>query len=63
MARFKQYDYSQKVFIPVSVEDKLMPGNLKLVIRTLVEKWLGMSVFRIDITMTRPGDPHIIQRY
>ena len=28
MAKYKRYDYSQKLFIPVSLEDQLMPGTL-----------------------------------
>ncbi len=29
MAKFKAYDYRQRVFLPVSLEDQLMPGTLK----------------------------------
>jgi len=45
MAKYKRYDYSQKVFIPVSLEDQLMPGTLEFVIHTLIENRLDMSVF------------------
>jgi transposase len=45
MAKYKRYDYSQKVFIPVSLEDQLMPGTLEFVIHTLVENRIDMSVF------------------
>jgi transposase len=45
MARYKRYDYSQKVFIPVSLEDQLMPGTLEFVIHTLIESRIDMSVF------------------
>jgi hypothetical protein len=27
MAKFKRYDYSQKVLIPVSLEEQLVPGS------------------------------------
>jgi hypothetical protein len=29
MAKFKAYDYRQRVFLPVSLEDQLMPGTLE----------------------------------
>jgi hypothetical protein len=45
MAKYKRYDYYQKVFIPVSLEDQLMPGTLEFVIHTLVENRIDMSVF------------------
>jgi hypothetical protein len=34
MAKFKRYDYSQKVLIPVSLEQQLVPGGLEFVIHT-----------------------------
>jgi len=37
MAKYKSYDYSQEVMIPVSLEDQLMPGTLEFAIHTLVE--------------------------
>jgi transposase len=45
MAKYKSYNYSQKVFIPVSLEDQLMPGTLEFVIHTLIESRIDMSVF------------------
>jgi len=45
MAKYKRYNYCQKVFIPVSLEDQLMPGTLEFVIHTLIESRLDMSVF------------------
>jgi hypothetical protein len=32
MAKFKRYDYSQKVLIPVSLEEQLVPGSLEFAI-------------------------------
>ena len=40
MAKFKTYDYRQRVLLPVSLEDQLMPGTLEFAIHTLVEKRL-----------------------
>ncbi len=45
MAKFKKYDYSQKLFLPVSLDEQLMPGTLEFAIHTLVENRLDMSVF------------------
>ena len=45
MAKYKRYDYSQRLLIPVSLEDQLVPGTLEFAIHTLVENRLDMSVF------------------
>lgn len=34
MAKFKAYNYRQRVFLPVSLEDQLMPGTLEFAIHT-----------------------------
>jgi transposase len=64
MARYKTYDYRQRVLLPVSLEDQLMPGTLEFAIHTLVEKRLDMSVFagkyRNDETGRAAYDPKIL---
>jgi transposase len=45
MAKYKTYNYSQEVLIPVSLEDQLMPGTLEFAIHTLVEKRMDTSIF------------------
>jgi transposase len=45
MTKYKRYDYSQRILIPVSFEDQLMPGTLEFAIHTLVETRMDMSVF------------------
>ena len=54
MAKFKPYDYRQRVLLPVSLEEQLMPGTLEFAIHTLVGKRLDTSIFvgkyRIDET-------------
>ncbi|MGD2100424.1 MAG: hypothetical protein PVG35_22855, partial [Desulfobacterales bacterium] len=45
MAKFKRYDYSQKVLIPVSLEEQLVAGSLEFAIHTLIETRMDMSVF------------------
>ena len=64
MAKFKAYDYRQRVFLPVSLEDQLMPGTLEFAIHTLVETRLDTSVFeqkyRNDETGRTAYDPKIL---
>jgi transposase len=45
MAKYRPYDYSQRVMIPVSLEDQLMPGTLEFAIHTLVEDRMNSTVF------------------
>jgi transposase len=64
MAKFKAYDYRQRVLLPVSLEDQLMPGTLEFAIHTLVEKRLDMSIFEgkycNDETGRAAYDPKIL---
>jgi len=64
MAKFKAYDYRQRVFLPVSLEDQLMPGTLEFAIHTLVENRLDTSRFeeryRNDETGRVAYDPKIL---
>jgi transposase len=64
MAKFKTYDYRQRVLLPVSLEDQLMPGTLEFAIHSLVEKRLDMAIFegkyRNDETGRAAYDPKIL---
>jgi transposase len=64
MAKFKRYDYSQKVLIPVSLEEQLVPGSLEFAIHTLIERRMDMSVFegnyKNDTTGRSAYDPKIL---
>lgn len=64
MARYKTYDYRQRVLLPVSLEDQLMPGTLEFAIHTLVEKRLDVSIFegkyRNDETGRATYDPKVL---
>ena len=64
MARYKTYDYRQRVLLPVSLEDQLMPGTLEFAIHSLVEKRLDMAIFegkyRNDETGRAAYDPKIL---
>lgn len=45
MAKYKPYNYSQSVLLPVYLDAQLMPGTLEFAIHTFVEHRLDMSVF------------------
>ena len=45
MAKYKPYNYSQRIMIPVSLEDQLVPGTLEFAIHTLVEDRMDISIF------------------
>ena len=45
MAKYKYYDYSQNVMIPVSLDEQLTPGTLEFAIHTLVENRMDVSIF------------------
>jgi transposase len=64
MAKYKSYDYSQRVMIPVSLEEQLVPGTLEFAIQTLVEDRMDMAVFedryRNDETGRMAYDPKIL---
>ncbi len=64
MAKFKTYDYRQRVLLPVSLEDQLMSGTLEFAIHNLVDKRLDMSIFqgkyRNDETGRAAYDPKIL---
>ena len=64
MAKYKNYDYSQSLLIPVSLEDQLMPGTLEFAIHALVEHRMDISVFdenyQNDETGRRAYDPKIL---
>src|SRR5512139_107664 len=45
MAKYKSYDYSQSVLIPVCLDEQLMPGTLEFAIHTLVHTRIDTSIF------------------
>ena len=64
MAKYKSYNYSQTVMVPVSLEDQLMEGTLELAIHTLVEGRIGVSCFderyKNDETGCKAYNPKIL---
>jgi transposase len=45
MAKYKKYNYSQNVLLPVSLSEQIVPGTLEFAIHTLVEDRMDMSRF------------------
>ena len=64
MAKYKSYDYSQGVLIPVSLEEQLMSGTLEFAIHTLVETRIDTSIFEDRYSNDETGrlayDPKIL---
>ena len=64
MAKYKRYDYKQRLMIAVSLEEQLVPGTLEFAIHTLVERRMDMSVFddnyQNDETGRSAYDPKIL---
>ena len=64
MAKYKPYDYSQSLLVPVFLQEQLMPGTLEFAIHTLVEGRMDLSVFddkyQNDETGRRAYDPKVL---
>jgi transposase len=64
MAKYKRYDYFQKVLIPVCLEEQLVPGSLEFAIHTLIDARMDISVFegkyKNDETGRSAYDPRIL---
>ena len=64
MARYKHYDYSQAMMMPVSLEEQLIPGTLEFAIHYLVDNDLDLlaldSRFANDDTGRPAYDPRVL---
>jgi len=64
MAKYKRYDFSQSILIPVCFEEQLLAGTLEFAIHTLVETRMDMSVFDTNYHNDETGrsayDPKIL---
>jgi transposase len=64
MAKYKSYDYSQSVLIPVCLDEQLMPGSLEFAIHTLVQTRIDTSIFdhryHNDETGREAYDPKVL---
>ena len=45
MAKYRHYDFTQSILIPVCFEEQLIPGTLEFAIHTLVETRMDLSIF------------------
>lgn len=57
MARYKKYDYSQMVMLPVSLENQLMEGTLEHTIHEVVENKIDISIFSDKYKNDDTGSP------
>jgi len=64
MAKYKSYDYSQRVMIPISLDDQLVPGTFEFAIHTLVETQMDTSIFDVRYRNDEVGrsayDPKVL---
>ena len=64
MAKYKHYDYSQTMLVPVNLADQLMQGTLEFAINLLVEENLDLSRFdkrySNDQTGRKAYDPKVL---
>jgi transposase len=66
MARYRPYDYSQMMMVPVTLSEQLVPGSLEHTIHYLVEERLDLRGFddryRNDATGRRAYDPRMLMK-
>jgi len=64
MAKYKNYNYSQTVMLPVSLKDQLMDGTIEYAIHKLVEEIMDMTgfdaKFKNDETGCKAYNPKIL---
>ena len=64
MAKYKPYNYSQTVMLPVSLDDQLTPGTIEFAINMLVEERMDMrrfdAKFKNDETGCKAYNPKIL---
>ena len=64
MARYKPYNYDQKVLLPVCLDEQLVEGTLEWAIHHIVEDYMDLSVFarkyRNDETGSPAYDPKVL---
>jgi transposase len=57
MARYKHYDYTQTVLVPVSLEKQLTPGTLEFALHILVQRHVDTSIFESRYKNDEAGCP------
>ena len=57
MPRFKDYDYKQGKFLPVSFEKQILPGTFEYSLNALIDEELDLSIFNQRYTNDDGGRP------
>ena len=57
MAKFKKYNYDQRVMVPISFEEQIIPGTLEYAIHFAVENKLDLSCFDSHFSNDLIGRP------
>ena len=64
MAKYKKYDYTQDLLLPINLDEQLIPGTLEFAIHILVETRMDTSIFddryRNDEAGRSAYDPKIL---
>jgi len=57
MAKYKDYNYSQTLMVPVSLEEQLVPGTLEYAIHHIIEYRFDISSFNRRFSNDKAGRP------
>ena len=57
MARYKDYDYSQGKFIPISFDKQILPGTFEHTLHYLIDNEIDLSVFDLRYKNDETGAP------
>ena len=57
MARYKEYDYRQGKFIPISFDKQILPGTFEYTLNYLIDNELDLSVFDARYSNDDTGAP------
>ena len=60
MARYKDYDYRQGKFIPVSFDKQILPGTFEYTLNYLIDNESILRYLTSAIAMTTPAPPPMI---
>lgn len=57
MAKYKEYDYSQGKFIPLSFDKQILPGTFEHTLHYLIDNEIDLSVFDLRYKNDETGAP------
>ena len=57
MAKYKEYSYEQKVFLPVSFSEQVLPGTFEYTLNYIIDKEVDLSPFDERIKNDETGAP------